>query len=195
MHPRAVILALLTLPLLLSGCSGLLPVAKITDQSPWDTFEQAKAAYDRIIPYKTTKEELDGLGFAPYQTPNIEILNYLAIINKFMPNTNITKEDLDAGLRHCLEAKNGCVAYEMKLRKLKNQRHGNLLLDMFKFRRETQQTGWQFTAFIVLVDKTVVYKLWDGKPLIDSQTYRKNPLGPLQEPSELVTGAAMGDSI
>lgn len=195
MHPRTSIPAILLLFSLLSGCSGMLPVAKTTDQSPWDTFNQAKSAFDRVIPYKTTRQELEGLGFAPYQSPNIEILNYLAIINKFMPNTNITKEDLDVGLRHCLEAKNGCVAYEMKLRKIKNQRQGNLILDMFKFRRETQQTGWLFTSFIVLVDDLVVYKLWDGKPLIDTQTYRKNPLGPLQEPSELVTGAAVGDSI
>ena len=176
---------------LASGCSGMLPVAKTTDETRWDNFEQVKASFDLITPFTTTQKDLQQLGFDPYQTSNIQILNYLAIIAKFMPNTNITMADLPPGLRGCVEAKDSCVAYEMKIQNIKSQRQGNLFLDLFRFKRQAHQTGWRFSAFIVLVDDLVVYKLWDGQPRIEGEVYKKNPLGPLQEPADLATDAAV----
>ena len=46
-------------------------------------------------------------------------------------------------------------------------------------------------ALIVVVDDLVVYKVWDGTPLIDAEITKKNPLGPLQEPATLVEDAAL----
>ncbi len=174
-----------------SGCSGMLPVAKTTDETRWDNFEQVKASFDLITPFTTTQKDLQQLGFDPYQASNIQILNYLAIIAKFMPNTNITMADLPPGLRGCIEAKDSCVAYEMKIQNIKSQRQGSLFLDLFRFKRQAHQTGWRFSAFIVLVDDLVVYKLWDGQPHIEGEVYRKNPLGPLQEPADIATDAAV----
>lgn len=182
---------LLLLICLTPGCSGLLPVAKSTDDSPWDSFDQVKASFDLIIPLKTTKAELGQLGFDPFQTANVQILNYLAIIEKFMPNTNITIADLPPGLRGCVEAKDSCVAYEMKIQSMKSKREGNLFLDLLRFKRQAHQTGWRFSAFIVMVDDLVVYKLWDGQPRIEGEIYRKNPLGPLQDPAELARDSAV----
>lgn len=179
----AILLALLLC--LTSGCSGLLPVAKNTGESRWDRFDQAKASFDLITPTKTTGKDLQQLGFDPYQTANVQIHNYLAIIAKFMPNINITIDDLPPVLRGCIEAKDSCVAYEMKIENLKSQRHGNLFLDLFRFKRETTLTGWRFSAFIVMVNDLVVYTLWDGQPRIEGEMYKKNPLGPLQDPAEL----------
>lgn len=173
------------------GCSGLLPVAKSTAESRWDDFDHVMASYDLIVPAKTTKTDLRQLGFDPYQTANIQILNYLAIIEKFMPNTNITVADLPPALQGCVKAKDSCVAYELKLLSQKSQRHGNLLLDLLRFKRQEHQTGWRFSAFIVLVDDLVVYKLWDGQPRIEGEVYKKNPLGPLQEPADLARDSAM----
>ena len=169
----------------------MLPVAKTTDESRWESFDQVKSSFDLIIPLETTKTDLRLLGFDPYQTSNIQILNYLAIIAKFMPNTNITMADLPPGLRGCVEAKDSCVAYEMKIQNIKSQRHGSLFLDLFRFKRQAHQTGWRFSAFIVLVDDLVVYKLWDGQPRIEGEVFKKNPLGPLQEPADLATDAAV----
>jgi len=192
MNLRAPLLpSLLFLFALTTGCVSLLPMAKSTDESPWDSFAQAKESFDRIVPFETSRNDLRQLGFDPYQTANITILNYLAIIEKFMPNQNITKEDLDLGLRDCIEAKTACTAYELKLQNLKSKREGNLFLDLFHFRRQAHQSGWRFTAFIVLVDDLVVYKLWDGTPLINAEMYKRNPLGPLQEPAQLASDAAL----
>ncbi len=188
LHP-AILLALVLC--LTSGCGGMLPVAKTTDESRWESFDQVKASFDLIVPFATTKNDLQQLGFDPYQTANIQILNYLAIIAKFMPNTNITKADLPPGLQGCVEATDSCIAYELKTQNLKSQRQGNLFLDLLRFKRQAHQTGWRFTAFIVLVEDLVVYKLWDGQPRIEGEVYKKNPLGPLQEPADLVTDAAV----
>jgi len=173
------------------GCSGLLPVAKSKDESRWDNFDQIKVSFDRIVPMKTTKAELRELGFDPYETSNIQIHNYLAIIEKFMPNTNITIADLPPGLKGCVEAKDSCVAYEMNIQKVESRREGNLFLDLLRFKRQTHQTGWRFSAFIVLVNDLVVYKLWQGQPRIEGEVYKKNPLGPLQEPADLAKDAAV----
>lgn len=192
MNQRTILLpAFLLLLTLAAGCSSMLPVARTTDESPWGTFDQAKEAFDRIVPFETSRQDLRELGFDPYRTANITILNYLAIIEKFMPNQNITKEDLDSGLRNCIDSKTACVAYELKLQNLKSRRQGNLFLDLFRFRRQAHQSGWRFSAFIVLVDDRVVYKLWDGTPIIDAEVYKRNPLGPLQEPAELASDAAL----
>jgi len=185
----AILLALVLC--LASGCSGMLPVAKSTDEFRWESFDQVKASFDLIAPLETTKADLLKLGFDPYQTPNIQILNYLAIIQKFMPNTNITMADLPPGLRGCVEAKDSCVAYELKIQNLKSQRHGNLFLDLLRFKRQAHQTGWRFSAFIVLVNDLVVYKIWDGQPRIEGEMYKKNPLGPFQEPADLAEDAAV----
>ncbi|MFA6499854.1 MAG: hypothetical protein WCV64_11060 [Desulfurivibrionaceae bacterium] len=185
----AILLALLFF--LAPGCSGMLPKTKTTDDSRWESFDQVKASFNLIIPFTTTKTDLQKLGFDPYQTSNIQILNYLTIIDKFMPNTNITLADLPPGLKGCVEATDSCIAYELKLQNIESQRQGNLFLDLLRFKRLTHQTGWRFSAFIVLVDDLVVYKLWDGQPRIEGEVYKKNPLGPLQEPVDIVTDTSV----
>lgn len=183
---------LLSLVLCLApGCGSMLPMAKTTDESRWESFEQVKASFDLITPFTSTKTDLQKLGFDPYQTSNIQILNYLAIIQKFMPNTNITMADLPPGLQGCIEAKDSCVAYELKAQNIRSQRQGNVFLDLLRFKRQAHQTGWRFYAFIVLVDDLVVYKIWDGQPRIEGEVYKKNPLGPLQEPVDIVTDPAV----
>lgn len=185
------IATLLTVSLVLGGCSAMLPVGRTTVESTWETFDQAKAAFDRIIPYQTSRADLAALNFDPFKTPNIEILTYIDIVQHFMPNTSIRIEEMDKGVQECIRAGERCQAYEIKLRKLHSERYGSVFLDLFRFKRQTHQTGWYFTALVVMVDEVVVYKLWSGKPQIDEDLYRKNPLGPLQEPADVATDAAI----
>jgi hypothetical protein len=58
------------------------------------------------------------------------------------------------------------------------------LLDFLNFRRNTVTTGWKFSALIVVIDDTDVYKQWDGQPKIETTEARTNPLGPLQSMGE-----------
>lgn len=170
-----------------SGCSSLLPVVKGRTEAPWESFEQAKDAFDKIIPYQTSREELQTLNFAPFQNPNIEIVTYLDLINRFMPSSSFQKEDLPAGIKDCIENSNLCSGYELKISQIQSKRYGNVFLDLFNFKRQTHKTGWEFNALVVLKNNQVVYKLWSGKPQINEFSYSKNPLGPLQESETLLT--------
>ena len=174
-----------------SGCGvKLLPTTQDTVRSPWDSFEEAKAAFDQIIIHETNLEGLKKIGFDPYTTANMEILTYLDIMDRFLPNQAITKDDLDQGIRQCIEAQSKCLAYEMTVKEENTERKGNVFLDLFGFKRKTYRTGWQFNSLFVFNEGCVVYKLWAGKPNINETSLKKKPLGPLQEIGSAAVGAA-----
>ena len=176
---------LIAAALTIVNCSGALPRSEKTMRSPWKSFDEAKAAYDKILPNHTTVEELKALGYDPYTTPNIHILTYLDVIERFIPNEAIHVEDLDPGVRECIQARNECMAYEATPGKTKRKRTGNVMLDMLGFKRKTHETGWSFEALVLLKNGRVVYKLWGGTPVIDERNERKKPLGPLQDAGDL----------
>ncbi len=190
---RLFLIVLPVIALIMVGCGSLLPSVKETTQTySWGTFDEVKTAFEKITPYKTTTEELQKLGFDPYQTPNLKILTYLDIIQRFMFNPSIKKEELDEGIQNCIDAKTDCRAYEIQLKNISKKRYGNVMLDLLNFKRRTKESGWEFQALIVMVNNTIVYKLWGGKPIIDENTEIKNPLGPLQNPSNLLIDTTKG---
>ncbi|MBI5741291.1 MAG: hypothetical protein HZA16_11315 [Nitrospirae bacterium] len=185
---RLLALIITAVVFIFSGCASLLPSSRETTRTQsWGSFEEAKAAFEQIVPYSTTGEELQKLGFDANATSNLKILTHLDIIQRFMLNPSIKKEDLDQGIQACVDAKTDCCAYELNLRTISRKRHGNVFLDLFNFRRRTNETGWEFQALIVMVNGKVVHKLWGGTPLIDQNREARNPLGPLQESSGFLT--------
>jgi len=178
----------ISLLLILVGCSSssYLPSASETIKSPWDNFNEVKTAFDKISPHQTDSIELKKLGFDPFITPNIELINYLDITQRFMPNQSIKLENLDIALQECLNDREHCHAYEVDLHKTNKDRYGNVILDLFNFRRKTKFTGWEFKAIIVMQNNLVTYKVWSGKPNIDRNEDSKNPLGPLQHSENVI---------
>ena len=166
----------------LFGCSTsvLLPSEKNVIESPWETFDEAKNSYDLIIPNYTKVEELAELGFDPFSTPNLVRLNYLDVISKFIPNQAVDVQDLDPNVRKCIQARDSCYAYHATPNNNSKKRVGNLFLDVMNFRKQTRLAGWTFDAFIVILDDTVVYKIWGGQPTMVESKDKKNPLGPIQ---------------
>ncbi len=171
----------------LAACSNLLPRSDTSNQSPWQNFEAAKVDYDKIVPNQTTKADLKKLGFDPFVTPNITLLNYLDLTTRFIPNSSITLNDLPPMVQKCLQMKDHCQGYAANPQHMHSQRFGNVALDLLNFRRETRTSGWRFETLLVLLDDTVVYKLWGGDPNILKYEKKNNPLGPLQEVSDLLT--------
>jgi hypothetical protein len=104
----------------------------------------------------------------------------------------VRREDLPASILECLANPDGCMAYEIDMRVTRSKRHGNFLLDVTSFRRQTHETGWSFKALIVISDKLVVYKLWSGLPALDAEHKSVKPLGPLQEVDSMIRGAVSG---
>lgn len=166
----------------LQGCASLLPSSKETVKSRWSSFDEAKAAYDKIIPGKTTVQELKSFGFFPDGTPNVTIMNYLDVAKAVQP---IRKEELDPGLSACLDAKDDCRAYNLELKNVHSKRYGNFWIDLLNFKRKTRDTGWTFRSLIVVVRGVTTYKVWSGDPQIEQFRESKNPLGPLQNGTNL----------
>lgn len=176
----------------LTACGSPLPRTEDVTKSPWNSFKQAMSAYDKIILNQTTIEELQQLGFNPYSTPNVKILSYLDILQKFMPTNSVKLEHLPVSVRNCLMKQEACIAYEAHPGIIKRKRVGSVFNDLLGFKRKTIETGWRFDALIVLDNGVAVYKIWSGVPFLDSEKSRKNPLGPLQGSGSSLARDALG---
>jgi hypothetical protein len=161
----------------LSGCA-ILPSTATSSKSKWQTYEDAHKAYDTVVLDKTTKADLQFLGFTPDGNANVKILNYVDVGNLF--GSSFRPEDLPNGVKTCFAAQDGCVGYVVAVRNIKNKRDGNVAADLFGFRKNTHITGFEFQATLVLVNDRVVYKLWNGIPAVESFERQSTPLGPMQ---------------
>lgn len=183
-------LSFLALVLLNTGCKSLFPSDDAKTKTKWQTYDEAQAAFDRIILHQTTLEDLKTMGYDPHATPNVRILTYLDLIERFLPNASISMQDLHKDVRACIEAKDCCNAYELNLLVNNSQRYGNLFLDIFGFKKKTHITGWNFKALILAKDDLVTYKILSGTPYVDRYEKKLKPLGPLQDLESLVMKAA-----
>ena len=180
---RRPLLIILLFCCILSGCAALLPKEKRVTNTPWASFDAAKAAYEKVTPNTTTVKELKSYGFNLYSTPNIRIMNHLDIAATTIP---LKMEDLSEGITLCLESRDKCTAYEFEPQIVSGKRYGNFWLDFFNFKRKTRENGWRFKALFVVVDDVVVEKYWSGNPLIDRDHEKVNPLGPLQDSASIL---------
>jgi len=171
-----------------TGCSFLLPRSQTITKSRWKSYEEAKSAFDRIVPNETGTNTLAELGFDPHANPNIRVLNYLDIIQRFIPNQAISQDDLDQSVRDFIEAREKSVALEVDLQAIRSKRYGNAFLDIFGFKQKTHETGWRFKGLLHLRDGLVVYKLASGDPAVDRDEKKIKPLGPLQQLDSIAIG-------
>jgi hypothetical protein len=165
---------------LLSGCGALLPRSQVVSNSPWQSYQEARQTFDKIIPGKTTFADLRDLQLDPEANPNMTILNYSDVLRRFVVGPSMQASELDAGVRECLAAKTVCSGYEVEQKMMVRQRNGNFWADFTNFRRSTGITGWRFNGLLLVKDNIVVYKLTGGQPSIQESEENRNPLGPLQ---------------
>ena len=166
--------------LFLAGCGTLLPRGESVVESPWHSFADAQQTFDQIIPYKTTAEDLRKLKLDPLQNPNITLLNYSDVLRRFIPSPATNMQDLDSGVRDCIDAKSACKGYEVDQKTVTRRRYGNFWADFLNFKRKVNIAGWRFNGVILIKGDLVVYKLTGGQPVIHELEESKNPLGPLQ---------------
>lgn len=172
---------------ILAGCGGTaLPGSEQVTKSAWNSFEEVKAAYDKVIPGATTVEQLRASGFDPYTSPNVHVMSYLDIMHQFLSSDAVKMSDLDPAIQACIHARDACTGYQVALEHIHRQRKGSALADLFNFHRQTYETGWNFNALFILQHGRVTYKLWSGMPKIDRRMEQDNPLGPAQEPVPII---------
>lgn len=177
---RALAVPLIALAGTLGACAWLNPASRNDTQVVWSTYDEAKGAIDGIVPMKTRREELAAIGLDPAENPAVTILSYSDILQKFSAGSALRPEEYDPGIRQCLIAGKRCIGYSILVRRISRQRIGNFMLDWLNFRRETNVTGWAFTATVIMVDDIVVYTLSGGQPHLHEVELMRNPLGPLQ---------------
>jgi hypothetical protein len=176
-----------------AGCTFLLPTSQGIDRSKWNSYPEAQAAFDRIVPGVTDTNDLVELGFHFSANPNARLLTYLDVIARFMPNRVISKKSLDPAVREFIEAGDEGQAWEINLNRTKGRRQGNALLDITGFKKITHETGWKFNTILLVRDGFVVYKLASGIPNVNVDQRRIRPLGPFQEMDELIIKSEEGD--
>ena len=162
---------------MLAGCSSLLPKSKEVTASPWQTYQDAQNAFDKIVPGHTTIADLRAMDLDPSQNANIAILNYADVMRKFMLNQSFSINDLDQGVRECVMAKVLCRGFEVTQSNVQKSRNGNVMLDVLGFYRETHTTGWRFNGLILIKENVVIYKLTGGQPVIQGTEENKNRQG------------------
>jgi hypothetical protein len=178
-------IALALLALNVTGCASFLPQL-LPDRREWvesrfESFDEARAAFDEIVPNVTSTDDLRALGFHPEESPNVEILTYMDVFERFVPNNGIYLRDQDPGVQECIHMRELCHGWQLDPLYRREERIGNLALDFLSFRRQTEITGWNFSSLLIVVDGRVVYKLWDGNPDDLQHEDRIRPLGPLQD--------------
>lgn len=173
-------IGLLVLALLTSACSSMLPKAH-TNASSFESFDEARAAVEKLQPMKSDKQALEENGFNLKSHPNIKLLTHADVVRIFVPTSLLKREDLDPGVLKCLEARDACHGMEVTESRISRVRTGNFWTDFTNFKRRTETTGWRFDALILFVNDLVVYRSWGGQPAINEVEVRTNPLGPFQE--------------
>lgn len=166
--------------LLLAGCTALLPTSDTLLEGQWTSFEDGQKTFDSIIPYQTTVDDLKALGLIAHSTPNVTLLNYSDVLQRFIPSPSINSEELDHGVNDCLKAKMACRGFEINQRVVKRNRQGGFWADFLGFKRRVDVTGWHFKGMVLIKEQFVVYKLVGGQPIIHEVEKSDNPLGPFQ---------------
>ena len=174
----------------LGGCASWLPRSH-TDTTAFDSYDQARAAVEALVPMKSVRADLEHNGFHPSKHPNMLQLTHAEVARRYLPSALLRREDLAPGILRCLEAGDACQGLEIAGAKIKRERTGNFWADFLNFRRQTQTTGWRFTALVLLVNDVVVYRSWSGQPAVNEVEVTRNPLGPLQD----IGPAAVGSSV
>jgi hypothetical protein len=177
MLPLAMMAAVIT------GCTSVLPSEERRIETGWKTYEEAHAAFDKVITNQTKRDELAALGYNPDGGGNIRLLSMPEILNRYNAATHRSK--LPEGLQKCIDADEDCDVLYIQLENIRKQRVGNVALDLLGFKQESKIEGWRADAAIVIVDDMVVFKAWNGVPEVNEYEQKLQPLGPLQTISKV----------
>lgn len=162
----------------------MLPRASTDAPSAFATYEQAQAAAEKILPFKTPVASLPALGFDPKEGRNVTVIPYPEIVARLAPYSGVPLEQLDPGIRTCILAKSDCRAYLFHFERQDRRREGGFWPDFFNIKRETHVKGWWFETLVVVNGDTVLFRNVGGQPHLERVEKETNPLGPFQPAGE-----------
>ncbi|HWD29279.1 MAG TPA: hypothetical protein VG387_19055 [Rhizomicrobium sp.] len=166
----------------LGGCGGaLLPSQSEVGSTSFESYGAVHAAFDHIALKQSSVGDLSDLGFDAQHAPNVAVLSYLEIVERFMPNSSMAFDRLDPAVQDCILARDGCQGYVFKVEHRETQRSGSLFLDVFGFEHTTTETGWNAQVLVLVQNGKVTHKLLSGEPNLRVVREQVQPLGPLQD--------------
>lgn len=193
MYKKSLILVLF-MTLLTAGCVSWQPSSytrPTDDKLPWQNYDEAKIAADKIEAGKTTFSDLKKLGFDPVKIPNTSKI--VDVRKSLLPNPTSTIEELTEGAKICYKKGALCDGYKFFVRILNSEGMGNTMLRLMGIKKEVLTKGWEFELNVYLVsredieqlklddpkgkEKVVVYGLYGGTPNIANIDTQNNPLG------------------
>ncbi len=182
------------LALALTGCGGegLLPHKTDVKNSAFKTYQEVQAAYTQITPGQTRTTDLVQIGFDSTESPNVEVLSYLGVIERFIPRDSIRFDNLDPIVQQCIGARERCSGVVFHPERLHQERLGNWFLDVLGFQHTYVNYGWSAEIIILMMDGKVAYKVMSGRPHIEDFHHDVQPLGPFQDLSGTILGGATG---
>ncbi|MBG9390210.1 hypothetical protein [Caenimonas aquaedulcis] len=175
------------LPLLLlalAGCSTLLPSGSTDTPAGFASFEEARAAVERIAPFRTRTSELQSMGFDTREGRNVTLVPYPDIMGRLAPYQGMPLSQLDPGVARCIQAQAACRGWVFHFERQDRKREGSFWLDFLNIRRVTNVRGWWFDALIVESEGTVLFRSSGGQARTDRVEKQFNPLGPFQPAGE-----------
>jgi hypothetical protein len=168
----------------LGGCGSLLPRGTNDTPAGFTSFADAEAAAMRVEGMKTRTSELKSLGFDPVAGANVTLIPYPDIVARLAPYPGVPLDQLDSGIRQCIEAQSACRGYLFHFEHQSRNRHGSFWLDFLNLRRSTSIAGWWFDTLIVVADGQVLFRNYGGQASTDKAELQVNPLGPFQPAGE-----------
>lgn len=167
----------------LVGCGGLglLPSETDVKNTSFKSYNAVQAAYQQIEPGQTRTSDLGAMGFDENDSPNVEVLSYLGVIERFIPRDSIRFDSLDPVVQKCIDARDRCTGYVFHPERLHQERLGNWFLDVLGFQRTTVNYGWSAEIVLLVMDERVAYKVMSGRPHIEDFHHNVQPLGPFQD--------------
>lgn len=168
----------------MTACGSLLPHGSSATPTPFPSFEGARDAAEKIVAFQTRTADLKSLGFDPQDGANVTLIPYPEVVARLAPYPGVPLEELDPGVRKCIEAQAMCNAYLFHFEQQDRQREGGFWSDFLNIRRVTKVSGWWFDALVVVSDETVLFRNVAGQARTDRVEKQTNPLGPLQPAGE-----------
>jgi hypothetical protein len=167
----------------LVGCGGLglLPHETEVKNTTFKSYDDVQVAYQQIAPGQTRITDLVQIGFDANDSPNVEVLSYLGVIERFIPRDSIRFDSLDPIVQQCIEARERCTGYVFHPERLHKERLGNWFLDVMGFQHTTVDYGWSADIVLLVMDGHVAYKVMSGHPHIEDFHHDVQPLGPFQD--------------
>lgn len=151
------------------GCAGigLWPYQTEISNANFRSYDAVQTAYEAITPGLTRQSDLGALGFDAGNSPNVKVLSFLGVMERFMPRDSIKFDELDPAVKACIEARDSCSAYVFRPQQHDEARDASWLFDSFASDQMAGRAGWSAEVVLLIQRGRVAYKFMPGQPRMD----------------------------